>query len=182
MGVLDNTPLADPQLLFLKPHQYSLLGIQLAQFPLMENEKDPAQVKPLTVRIQENFPGRKIFSHSFDKGFFSRENYETLKQAKIENIILPQKGKLNKEEKEREGGKIFKALRNAHSAVESNINMLEHHGLNRCPDKGLHGYKKYVGLSILAYNLHILGNHLIALERKKEEQLRKQRERYRQAA
>ena len=46
------------------------------------------------------------------------------------------------------------------------------------PDKGLHGYKRYVGLSVLAYNLHVLGNHLIAQERKKEEQLQKQRERY----
>ena len=61
--------------------------------------------------------------------------------------------------------------------------MLEHHGLNRCPDKGLNNYKRYVGLSVLAYNLHIMGNHLIALERKKEEQKQKQQERYyRQAA
>ena len=60
--------------------------------------------------------------------------------------------------------------------------MLEHHGLNRCPDKGLKGLKEYVGLSVIAYNLHILGNHLILLERKKQERLDKQRQRYRQAA
>ena len=46
--------------------------------------------------------------------------------------------------------------------------MLEHHGLNRCPDKGLNGLKRYVGLSVLAYNLHIIGNHLIAKERLKQ--------------
>lgn len=50
-------------------------------------------------------------------------------------------------------------LRKAHSAVESNINMLEHHGLNRCVDKGLHGYRRNVGLSVLAYNLHITSYH-----------------------
>jgi len=60
--------------------------------------------------------------------------------------------------------------------------MLEHHGLNRCPDKGLRGYKKYVGLSVLAYNLHILGNYLNAEKIKKEEKLSKQRIRYRLAA
>lgn len=32
--------------------------------------------------------------------------------------------------------KSFKKLRNKHSAVESKINSLEHHGLDRCPDKG----------------------------------------------
>ena len=148
----------------------------------MENEKDAAQVKPLTGRIHANFPGQKIYSHSFDKGFFSGDNHEVLKQAGIENVILPKKGKLNIEEKERESGKTFKTLRNAHSAVESNINMLEHHGLDRCADKGLHGYKRYVGLSVLAYNLHILGNHLITQQRKKEKQLYQQRQRYKQAA
>ena len=135
----------------------------------------------LLVQHLFHFPGQKIYSHSFDKGFFSGDNKELLKQAGIENVILPKKGKLNKEEKEKENDKTFKALRNAHSAVESNINMLEHHGLDRCADKGLHGYKRYVGLSVLAYNLHILGNHLMALERKKK-QLYEQWQRYKQAA
>lgn len=40
--------------------------------------------------------------------------------------------------------------------------MLEHHGLNRCMDKGLDGFNRCVGLSILAYNSHILGNALQA--------------------
>ena len=88
-------------------------------------------------------------------------------------MVMPKKGKLNKEEKERENNKKFKQLRYAHSAIESNINMLEHHGLNRCADKGLYGYKRYVSLSVLAYNLHILGNCLIKLEKQKEEKQRK---------
>ena len=67
----------------------------------------------------------------------------------------------------------IKQLHNAHAAAEININRLEHHGLNRCPDKGFHGYKRYVGLSVLAYNTPVLGNHLITMERKKEKPLRK---------
>ena len=38
--------------------------------------------------------------------------------------------------------------------------VLEHHGLDRCPDKGLEHYKRYVGLGVLAYNLHKVGNTL----------------------
>ena len=154
----------------------------IIDYKVMENEKDAAQIQPLTERVEKLYPNKKIYSHSFDKGFYSKLNYEVLKRTNTENVILPKKGKLNKEEKQRESDKTFKSLRNAHSAIESNINMLEHHGLNRCPDKGVRGYKRYVGLSVLAYNLHILGNHLIAQQRKKEEQLQKQRERYRQAA
>jgi len=155
----------------------------IVDYKIMENEKDPVQIKSLTCRIQQNFTGRKIYSQSFDKGFYSKDNLQTLQQANIEQVILPKKGKLNREEKQRESTKQFKQLRYAHSAVESNINMLEHHGLNRCADKGLHGYKRYVGLSVLAYNLHILGNCLIGQENQKEEKrLKKAVRQLRQAA
>jgi IS5 family transposase len=89
-------------------------------------------------------------------------------------VILPKRGRLNKEDRQRESDKKFRKLRYAHSAVESNINMLEHHGLNRCMDKGLHGYKRCVGVSVLAYNLHHLGNVLLAKERKFEERRQKE--------
>jgi len=154
----------------------------IVDYKIMENEKDPAQIKSLTDRIQQNFAGRKISSHSFDKGFYSKANLEILQQANIEQVILPKKGKLNKEEKQKESTKRFKQLRYAHSAIESNINMLEHHGLNRCADRGLHGYKRYVGLSVLAYNLHILGNCLIEQEKQKEEKRQKTGKQFRQAA
>jgi IS5 family transposase len=165
-------------LLCITTDQYQFI----VDYKVMEEEKDAAQVKPLTERLKKNYPGYKIQSHSFDKGFHSKDNYNTLKDADVKDIVLPKKGKLNKEEKERESDKTFKSLRNAHSAIESNINMLEHHGLNRCFDKGIKGYKRYVGLSILAYNLHILGNHLIAEEKKKEERMEKQRQRYHRRA
>ena len=38
--------------------------------------------------------------------------------------------------------------------------MPENHGLNICMDKGLDSCKKYVGLSVLAFNLHNLGKAL----------------------
>ena len=136
----------------------------------MEKQKDPLQIETLQQRIQKKFANKTIYSHSFDKGFWSKNNLQLLQQAGIEQVILPKRGKLNKEEQQRENSKEFKQLRHAHSAIESNINMLEHHGLNRCMDKGLHGYKRSVGLSVLAYNLHQLGNILQAKERKCNEQ------------
>lgn len=154
----------------------------IVDYKVMEHEKDASQVSSLYDRLKTNFSKNKIASHSFDKGFYSKDNFNIVQAAGTEQIILPKKGRKNKEEQERESHPQFKKLRNKHSAVESNINMLEHHGLNRCPDKGLRGLKEYVGLSVLAYNLHILGNHLIAIERKKQERLDLQRKRYRQAA
>ncbi len=144
----------------------------IVDYKIMQGEKDASQIKGLNERLQHKFTDCKIYSHSFDKGFHSKDNFQTLQQSGIEHVILPKKGKLNKDEKEREGDKKFKQLRYAHSAVESNINMLEHHGLNRCMDKGLHGYKRCVGVSVLAYNLHHLGNVLLDKERKLAERKR----------
>ena len=56
--------------------------------------------------------------------------------------------------------------------------MLEHHDLTRCVDKVLHGYKRNVGLSVLAYNLHIIGNTLLKQQIQKEEKSLQDKKRY----
>ncbi|MCY7292396.1 MAG: ISNCY family transposase, partial [Ferruginibacter sp.] len=163
-------------LLLITTDQYQFI----VDYKVMEKQRDASQVSSLCERIKKHYPGNKIYSHSFDKGFWSKDNYTTLQDAAIQQVILPKKGRHNKKDKERERDPEFKQLRNAHSAVESNINMLEHHGLNRCMDKGLGGYKRCVGLSVLAYNLHILGNVLKA--KKLAEEDKTERVRLRQAA
>ena len=88
---------------------------------------------------------------------------------------MPKKGKPNKAEYEEEHTRIFKKYRNKHSAVESNINELEHRGLNRCPDKGYHAFKRYVALSVVAYNLHKIGRELIKQGLKKKEKFQRRK-------
>ena len=171
-----NKPVELGHLLLITTDQYQFI----IDTKIMEGEKDVSQVKPLQERLDKNFNHILIASHSFDKGFWSKDNLEVLTAAgTTKQVVLPKRGKHNKEDKERESHKIFKVKRNAHSAVESNINMLEHHGLNRCMDKGLHGYKRCVGLSVLAYNLHILGNVLQTQDRR---QIEKERSALKQAA
>ncbi len=53
-------------------------------------------------------------------------------------------------------------MKNAHSAIESNINELEHRGLDRCPDKGIGNFKRYISLGVTAYNLKKIGKELIS--------------------
>lgn len=92
----------------------------------------------------------------------------------VDQVIMPKKGKPNKKEKEEECQPLFKKLRHKHSAIESNINELEHRGLNRCPDRGLDHFKRYIGTGVSAYNLYKIGTRL--REMKLEEQLRLRRE------
>ena len=161
-------------LLLITTDQYQFI----VDYKIMEGEKDAAQIAPLKERIQHNYPDKKINSHSFDKGFYSKDNLSALQQDYTTGAVLPKRGRHSKADKERESSKTFKKLRKAHSAVESNINMLEHHGLNRCVDKGLHGYKRNVGLSVLPYNLHIIGNTLLKQKIQKEEKSLQDKKRY----
>jgi transposase, IS5 family len=156
----------------------------LVDYKVMDGEKDHAQVSDLCARLKTKLidKGIKIESMSFDKGFSSKENLATLEAFGAKEIVLPKKGKHTKEDSKREGKESFKAIKRKHSAVESNINMLEHHGLNRCVDKGLKGFKSYVGLSVLAYNVHRLGNKLVADQKKEEDRMLKKAARIRLAA
>ena len=121
--------------------------------------------------------GEKFFSSiSFDKGFWKKEHKELLKLI-FEDVVMPKKGSKNKIEQAEESTKEFKKLRNKHSAIESNINSLEHHSLNRCPDKGKKHFIKYAAMGVLSYNLHRLGMVLINQQEK-----RQQKEQQRKAA
>lgn len=135
---------------------------------IMFKEKDPSQIESLLKRLKQNYPSQTIGSLSTDKGFYSKDNFGYCVGAGIKNVVMPKKGKLNKQEYEREHERNFIKLRHKHSAIESNINMLEHHGLNRCLDMGKRHLARYVASSVLAYNLHLIGNELIKREREKQ--------------
>jgi hypothetical protein len=57
--------------------------------------------------------------------------------------------------------------------VESDINRLERHCLDRCLDKWLHAFKRYCARGVVAANLHKLGNVLQEKVRKTHDKLRK---------
>ena len=105
----------------------------------------------------------------FDKGFHSPANQIEL-QKRLKHPVLPKKGRRNKEELKRERSEEFKADKRQHSAVESAINALEVHGLDKCPDHGIEGFERYVGLAVLSRNIQKLGAEI-----RKQEQLKNKR-------
>ena len=137
--------------------------------PVGEAEVD--QSVPVADRLLGRYGPGSLASLSFDKGFTRTEDRELLRLY-VPLVVMPQRGKKNAAETEREREKPFVALRRAHSAVESEINSLEHHGLNRCLDVGLDGYRRYVGLGVLSYNLHVIGRELLARQRARAQPLR----------
>ena len=111
--------------------------------------------------LGERYGPASLASLSFDKGF-TREQDRQLLALYLPEVILPKRGKRNAAEAERERARRFVELRHQHHAIESDIHCLEHQGLNRCLDKGLPGFRRYVGFGVLAYNLHKIGARLLA--------------------
>jgi len=148
--------------------QYSLIR----DYRIMEKTADATETILLADRLLSKLGGNAMKSLSFDRGFYSKENKELL-SLYIPNLNMPKKGKKNKAETIEERESDFIINRKKHSAVESNINSLEHHGLDKCPDRSLGAYKTYVGLGVLAYNLHKIGNDL-----KKKEKLKNKYKEY----
>lgn len=147
--------------LAITTNQYNLI----VDYQIMEHEVDKEIVINVADRLMDRY-NQTIGSWSFDKGFYSKTNKELL-NLYVDNLVMPKKGKLNKKEFTEEHEREFKKYRNKHSAIESNINELEHRGLNRCPDRGYHGFKRYIGMGVCAYNLHRIGAELIKQENKK---------------
>ena len=145
---------------------------QLIQdYAVLLQEAEVDQSIPVTDRLLGRYGAGSVASVSFDKGFTRAADRELL-SLYVPEVVMPKRGKKNAAETERESGKKFVALRRQHSAVESEINSLEHHGLNRCLDVGLAGYRRYVGYGVMSYNLHVIGRELLARERARSEPAR----------
>lgn len=135
----------------------------IVDYQVMEHEQDRDIVIALADRLLTKC---KIESWSFDKGYWGKENKQLL-QLEIPKVIMPKLGKRNKQEEAEETSRPFKRLKNKHSAIESNINELEHRGLDWCPDRGYPHFKNYISLGVCAYNLKKMGAKLLEEERQK---------------
>jgi hypothetical protein len=124
---------------------------------VMEKETDDQIAVSIIKETKDRF--NELSTCTFDKGFHSPHNQKELAKI-LDKVILPRKGKLSAINKEIENSEEFREARRKHSSVESSINALENHGLDRCLDFGIHGFKRYVSLSVLARNIQIIGHML----------------------
>jgi hypothetical protein len=145
---------------------------------VLQQEADVDIAVRMIRETKQRFP--EFSSCSFDQGFHSPGNQCEL-SGLLETVILPKKGRLSKKDQERQQAVVFVEGRRQHAAVESAIHALEVHGLDRCPDRELPAFKRYVALSIVARNLQILGRYIQQQERDLEKE-RCQKERCQKAA
>jgi IS5 family transposase len=144
----------------------------LLHHQVMEKQTDDQVAVSMVCDTKQRFSD--LATCSFDKGFHSPENQEKLAEL-LDIVALPRKGKQSKKIQEIESSADFLKAKKKHSAVESAINGLDVHGLDRCPDRGLYGFKRYVALSIVGRNLQRLGVILIDQELRHLERAQKRK-------
>jgi transposase, IS5 family len=143
---------------------------------VMEKTTDDQIAVAIVKQTQTRFAA--LHAVSMDKGFHSPSNQAQLKEM-LKAVVLPKKGRLSEADKVRESDAEFIRLRRQHSAVESAINALEAHGLDKCPDHGIHGFKRYVALAVVARNIQRLG---AVLREQEQQQVNRRRGPYKKAA
>ena len=135
----------------------------------MLGETDDKVTVTMVQEAKARYPA--LISCSFDRGFYTPAKRKELEEI-LDLTVLPKKGKLSAKDKEIEHSEEFVTSRRLHSSVESSINALENHGLDRCLDHGLHGFERYVALAVVARNIQILG-HLLQQKELKRQQRRR---------
>ncbi len=135
---------------------------------VMQKQTDEQVAVSMVLGAKKRFP--QFNACSFDKGFHSQENQTKLREC-LEKVTLPRKGKLSQQAKAVEKDEDFIKARRAHSAVESALNALGVHGLDKCRDHGIGGFKRHVALALVARNIHRIG--AILWQQEQESALRK---------
>jgi hypothetical protein len=143
---------------------------------VMEKSTDDQVAIAMVDETRQRYPTLRAVS--MDKGFHSPGNQAGL-QSRLECVVLPKKGRLSQADQARENSPEFASLRQQHSGVESAINALEVHGLDKCPDHGITGFKRYVAMAVVARNIQRLG---AVLRRQEQEAEQRKRGPYKKAA
>ena len=137
---------------------------------VMWKQTDDKLTVSMAKATKQKYPN--LHSISYDKGFYSKGNREQLSEI-LDAFALPKKGKLSEADKSIQSSDNYIKAKQKHSAVESAINALDNHGLDRCPDHGKLGLERYVAIAIVSRNIQRIGSIL----QKREQRLLILRER-----
>ena len=121
---------------------------------VMEKQTDDQVTVAMVKETKERFAN--LDACRVDTGFHSLANQQEL-QAPLTLVALPRKGTLSQQAQAVERAADFVKARRQHSAVESALNALEVHGLDRCPDQGMRGFTRDVALAVVARNIQRIG-------------------------
>ena len=130
----------------------------IAHYDILEgNPADDQQWQPTLARHMNQF-GHPPWQASADRGVHSADNEQAAHDLGVQRIVLPQPGRKSTARRQYERQRWFWRGRRFHAGVEGRISVISRkHGLDRCRDKGEHGFQRWVGWGVIANNLTMVG-------------------------
>ncbi len=96
-----------------------------------------------------------------DRGIHSAANERYAQNQGVQEVVLPKPGKKSAKRIAHEQQAWFRAGRNWRAGIEGRISGLKRrHGLERCHYHGDAGMERWVGLGLIAHDLHKIAQHL----------------------
>jgi IS5 family transposase len=125
------------------------------------NPADTDRYQDLLERHEEQF-GRAPRQVSADGGFASKNNLAFAKGREIKDAVFAKKRGFSVIEMAKSAW-VYKMLRNFRAGIEAGISTLKRaFGLDRCKWSGWGGFKQYVWISIVSYNLLVMARIRLA--------------------
>jgi len=113
------------------------------------------------IERQTDIYGRPPLKASFDGGYASKDNLESIKGMGVRDAVFHKKRGL----KETDMAKslwVFKKLKNFRAGIEGCISFLKRiFGLNRCTWRSQPSFESYVWASVVSFNLLVMARHLV---------------------
>lgn len=133
---------------------------------LAGNPADSEQVQPGIAHHQAVFkkPPRLVVG---DRGTHSAANEAYAEAAGVAQVVLPKPGAKTAERAAHERARGYRRGQAWRAGIEGRISVLKRrYGLERCRNHGSAGLERWVGLGIIAHNLHKIAQHQIARQRR----------------
>ena len=128
-------------------------GIITTYEVLKENPSDTTLLKS-GIKGHKRLFRKRLKAVAADRGFYSRENEEWLREDGVKQISIPKRGKCNQERLLHQKQSWFKRLRRFRAGIEARISLLQRKfGLKRSLMRGSPGTEIWVGQGILTHNL-----------------------------
>jgi len=128
-------------------------GIITTYQVLKGNPSDTTLLKS-GVRGHRRLFRKRLRAVAADRGFYSKENEEWLKEGIIKQVSIPVRGKATKERRMEQKQPWFKRLQHFRAGIEARISLLQRKfGLKRSLMRGCPGTEIWVSQGIFTYNL-----------------------------
>ena len=105
--------------------------------------------------------GRPPLKASFDGGYASKDNLESIKDMGVRDAVFHKKRGLDELDMAKSHW-VFKQMKNFRAGIEGCISFLKRvFGLTRCTWRSPASFESYVWSSVVSFNLLVMARHLI---------------------